>query len=158
MNQKLQTAYTNFRKAGYRPVESLRSARILIEWKGYENEYDDFVRIIVEWEQESYFDVYGDPEGYTDQFGRHHSPEQAKQEIINQIELNGCLHVISEVNVSNDADQPEWEMVDSIGMCVGYDDATSPFENCYVPDLMNAANKRAREIIIDSLYAELLDV
>ncbi len=158
MHQKLQTAYTEFRKAGYRPVESLANARILLEWKGYENEYDDFVRIIVESERESYFAVYGEPEGYADRFGRYHSPEQAKQEIIDQIELNGCWHVISEVNVSDDTENPEWEMVDSIGMCVGYDDATSPFENCYVIDLMNAANKRAREIIIDSLYADLLEV
>ena len=158
MHQKLQTAYAEFRKAGYRPIESLRNARILLEWERYENEYDDFVRIIVEHEQESYFGIYGEPEGYTDLFGQYHSPEQAKQEIVNQIELNGCLCVISEVNVSDDSDQPEWEPVDSIGMCVGYDDATSPFENCYVPDLMNAANKRVREIIIDTLYADLLEV
>lgn len=94
------------------------------------------VRIRAEEEQEAYFDVYGEPEGYTDQYGKIITPEEERKQIIESIELNGCWYLVAEYRLD---ENDEWEMADSIGMNVGYDDPTSPYENWYVSDLMASA-------------------
>ena len=79
-------------------------------------EADGMVRLRVEPEQENYFDVYGEPEGYTDLDGTEHSPEDERNEIIAMIERDGLWWVTSEYwNINT----RKWEHADSIGMIIG---------------------------------------
>lgn len=73
-------------------------------------------------ETESYFDVYGEPDS-----------AQERQEIIDQIESNGCWFVVSEFYADG-----SWHHADSVGMCV-YSNPLDPSENCYVEGLMDSA-------------------
>lgn len=111
---------------------ALASTRTLEEWR--EAEAAGLVRLRAEEEQESYMDCYGEPEAYTDINGRRVSAEKAREELCELLDSKGCWWVCSEVWTGD-----EWEHADSIGMCAGYDDPLSPFENCYVPGLMRAA-------------------
>lgn len=104
---------------------ALSSARTLAEWR--EAESAGLVRVRVEPEQDSYFDVYGKPD--TDK-------ERAMIEAA--LERDGCWYVISEVNNGDESTGDNWEIADSIGMCV-YNHPEDPFENCYVIDLMRSA-------------------
>ena len=85
-------------------------------------ESDGLVRLRALPEIESYFDVYGEPDS-----------AQERQEIIDQIDRNGCWFVVSEYLANG-----EWHHADSVGMCV-YARPLDPAENCYVEDLMRAA-------------------
>lgn len=91
------------------------------------------VRIRAEQEQEDYFSVYGEPEGYTTIHGRRVNEDDARKEIERQLE-DGCWCVITEY-----WDGKNWQHADSVGMCVGYNDVLSYTENWYVGDLMGAA-------------------
>ena len=99
---------------------SLRSARIIARFKDLESR--GVVRISSEEEQESYFSVYGEPD-----------TEKERNSILDTIERLGCVYVLTEW-----FDGEEWNHADSIGMCI-YEDPESPFENCYVADLMSSA-------------------
>jgi hypothetical protein len=101
-------------------------ARIIERWE--EAESAGLVRLTAEPEQDSYFDVFGQPD-----------TEKEKRAIIASIERNGNYCIMSEVNVGSEASGDKWEVIDSIGQCAGYNDPLSPFENYYVPDLMEAA-------------------
>lgn len=126
--------YIRARQSGYPASQALRVAKTLERWDDLEAA--GLVRLRAEPEYENYFDVYGEPEGYTDIHGRYHSPEQERQEIVDQIERDGCWCIFADYRASED---DEWEWADSIGMNVGYPDPLSPFENWYVPDLMQSA-------------------
>lgn len=121
-----------FRTPPGRSACALSHAKLLGEW--HKAESAGLVRLRSEEEQESYFDGFGEPEAYTDAHGRRVSAEQARKELCELIDAKGCWCVISEY-----WDGEEWQQADSIGMCTGYDDPESPFENCYVPDLMRSA-------------------
>lgn len=128
----LALPYKRFRESGYSPAHALSAAKTRYQWEHYE--YLDVVRIRSEHEQESYFDVYGDPEGYINIFGKVISPEDERKEIEHMIETYGCLIVITEYRCPKCG---EWIHADSIGMNIGYRDAESPFVNFY--DLMQSA-------------------
>lgn len=85
-------------------------------------ESDGLVRLRALPETESYFDVYGEPDS-----------AHERQEIIDQIEQNGCWFVVSEFYADG-----QWHHADSVGMCV-YSRPLDPAENCYVEDLMRSA-------------------
>lgn len=85
-------------------------------------ESDGQVRLRALPEFESYFDVYGEPD----------SPDE-RQEIIDQIDRNGCWFVVSEFYADG-----QWHHADSVGMCV-YSRPLDPTENWYVEDLMRSA-------------------
>ena len=85
-------------------------------------ESDGLVRLRAFPETESYFDVYGEPDD-----------AQERQEIIDQIDRDGCWLVESEFYADG-----QWHHADSVGMCV-YNRPLDPAENCYVEDLMRAA-------------------
>ena len=85
-------------------------------------ESDSLVRLRAFPETDSWFDVYGEPD----------SPEE-RQEIIDQIDRDGCWCVLSEFYADG-----AWHHADSVGMCV-YNRPLDPAENCYVEDLMRAA-------------------
>jgi hypothetical protein len=133
-NASVSYTYRQARKLGYTAKDALRIAKIVERFQWLE--YEDRVRLRYEDEDESYFDVYGEPDGYTDIYGRRISAEQAKQQIIDSIERNGNYWITSEVY---NPETEEWEHADSIGMCSGYNNVLDPLENCYVPDLMAAA-------------------
>jgi hypothetical protein len=134
MSKTQDQYYTQFRKAGYLPIQALRASKTLLAWE--ELEAQELVRLRADPEEENYFDVYGEPDGYVDGNGRRVSAEQERKELEREIELNGCWFVRSEYRATPD---DEWERADSIGMLTGYRDPLSPFQNNYVIDLMRAA-------------------
>ena len=85
-------------------------------------ESDGLVRLRAFPETDSWFDVYGEPDS-----------AHERQEIIDQIDRNGCWLVVSEFYADG-----QWHHADSIGMCV-YNRPLDPAENCYVEDLMKSA-------------------
>ncbi len=128
----LRNLYKQFRKCGMDAHRALDAARTYKQFQRLETE--GLVRLRAEPEDDNYFDVYGEPDGYTDIHGRRVSAEQAKQDIIDSIERDGCWYCVSEW-----FDGQEWQHADSIGMCSGYNNALSPFDNWYIPDLMQGA-------------------
>lgn len=129
ISNRIRQLYLNARKAGHRAEEAYRNAKIVDEF----NSRDD-CRITAEPEKESYFDVFGEPDGYVDIHGRWHSPEQERSEIVDTIERLGCWIVSCEcLNHLG-----EWEIVDSVGMNTGYEKPCNWLENVYVTDLMQS--------------------
>lgn len=125
--------YSRLRRAGYSAADALRSAKIIAAFRKEEGER---VRLRVEPEPESYFSFYGEPEGYTDQHGRYHSPEDERREISDRIDRLGLWHVVSEYRCSGCG---AWEFADSVGMLEGHERPDDPAENWYIPDLMRSA-------------------
>lgn len=127
------TNYQTARDHGYKPQQALRLVRLLRRW----NECSDLVRLRCEPEQESYFGTFGEPEGYVNQYGRKVSAAEEKEELLRYLERDGCWIVFSEFRADEDS---EWEIADSIGMCI-YADPLDWMENDYIPDLMESALK-----------------
>ena len=133
-------------KLDYTALEAWRTAKTVVEFTNREcGEHDEpgegsDVRLRVEEEQESYFDVYGEPDGYEGMHGRRVSAEQERKEMVETLDRDGCWRVFSEFW---NPETEEWEVADSVGMNTGYSDPTSWRENCYVPDLMQAALDQA---------------
>ena len=123
--------FVSARRAGYSALAAYRVAKTVLAF-----EARDDVRIVMAEECDSYFDVYGDPEGYLDVNGRRHSAADEHKETEDLIERLGCWIVSSE---ARDAQTGEWETVDSIGMNTGYENPADWRENWYVPDLMQSA-------------------
>lgn len=133
MTKQLLNVYRKFREhspsmlVGRNAELALRNAKILLKFQELESEGK--VQIYSEEENENYFDVFGEPD-----------TEQQRKRIVDSLETYGCYWVASKVREKCDCcGNDEWDTVDSIGMCVGYKDAESPFENPYVIDLMAAA-------------------
>ena len=152
MTAEINRLYRRFRAAGYRPVESMRDARTVCEFRSIENDRDNLepedigaVRIVSEYDQEPYDpgDMLEPQRGYD---GRWRTQDELEKELNRILETYGVWIVSSQVWTGTD-----WETVDSIGGCAGYDDPCSPFENCYVPDLMRAAIDASRELTADIL-------
>lgn len=119
----LRTYFQKFLESGGyctppgRAACAIDKARTLIRWKQAES--DCRVRIVAEPEVESYASVFGKEE------------YEASKEYIEQW---GVHWVYTEFR----GPDGEWKQAESIGMCV-YENPKSPFENCYVPDLMSSA-------------------
>ena len=140
MTERETIYYKRLRHAGYTARDAIRAARIVKRFEDLEG--GGRVRLRLEPEVESYFDVYGEPEGYTDIHGRRHSAEEEHQEICGMIDLHGLWFVVAEVRCPCCG---AWEWADSIGMCI-YRDPLDFCENAYVPDLMAAAIGKAEEL------------
>lgn len=150
MNSSIQRIYRRMRDSGTNPVWALRSARIIHQFNSICDSRDNLepedigaVRIVSEYDSEPY-----DPGDMLEPFcgsdGRWRSREENEKELNHMLETYGNYVVMSQVWNGH-----EWEMVDSIGGCAGYHDPCSPFENCYVPDLMRAAIEASRELTSD---------
>jgi hypothetical protein len=131
-----------------RAIEALQKARIVAEFN--DRESDDkrpedigAVRLIQRDEQESYFDVYGEPDGYEGLNGKRVSAEDERKEIIRLIELNGCVYVAGQFWTGT-----HWETADSIGMCI-YDRPLDPFDNEYVVDIMRSTLVESAKLCSD---------
>jgi hypothetical protein len=113
----LQSTYARFRAQGLRAVQALRSARTLEEW----NPAGESVRLRTEEEQESYFDVYGEPD-----------TKKERDEIVALIERDGCVCILGEYL---DPITGKWTLATSLGMVIE-PSPLDPFLSCYVPDIM----------------------
>lgn len=136
----VESNYRRYRKLGYSASVALRNAKIVERFEQLES--DGVVRVCYDGERESYFDVHGDPDPYTDRHGRRWAADQAKAEIARLIDLYGCLCVYTEVLF--DEDEDDWERADSVGMVI-QDKPMSAFDNPSVPDIMLAAIHRFEE-------------
>lgn len=125
--------YQRFRAAGYSAADSLRSARIV---EAFAEREDETVRLRAVPEDEHPFSVYGEPEGYVNQYGRRVSPEEERRETECAIERDGCWRIVSERRCEACG---AWELADSCGMFYGYQDPLDPVQNPYVVDLMASA-------------------
>jgi len=120
MRTKVAKEYRRFREAGYGPIESLRSARIVVRFR--ELEWEDRVRIQVE-DDQHYTWNETDPEEY-EKWG-----------------YLGVVGTIGQVRVDTESDPEDdaaWESVDSCWGHVGYNRPCDPVENCYVVEHMRA--------------------
>ena len=78
--------------------------------------HDGKARICRAPEQENYFDVFGEPEGYTNADGAEVSSEDEREEIYSLIDRDGLWVYFAQVKCPC-CDQ--WKTVDSIGMVIG---------------------------------------
>lgn len=132
-------AYKQFRLAGYTPACAFRAARMMARFAKLESA--GLVRLYAEPEQEDYFSVFGEPDGYDGANGKRVSAGQERKEIEDTLERLGNWVVVTEWRGSEDS---EWSSADSVGMCTGYNDPCSPLDNCYVPDLCAEAVRQAQ--------------
>jgi hypothetical protein len=124
--------YGRLRRSGYNAKDALRAAKT---WDAFTDaERDGLVRLRAEPEQESYFDVYGEPEGFTALNGRRVTAEQEREEIAGMIDRDGCWWIVAEWQDSDGF----WHAADSVGMCI-YRSPLDPGDNWYIPDLMQSA-------------------
>lgn len=120
MDTQTFSYYQRARKAGYDPRNALYVARTIRRWDAMDND----VRIVAYPEEESYFAVYG----------KEDTPERQK-EMERILDSLGCWYVVGEIK---NPDTDEWENIDGVGMCAGYEQPCDPYENAYVADIMNA--------------------
>ncbi len=107
---------------------SLDAAKTVLAFRELERQGKVRLRAIPE--DENYFDVYGKPDSKAEY-----------DQIVDSLERIGCFCVVSErFDGCPVCGRGEWELCDSIGMCV-CENPLSPYENGYVIDLMNAAIK-----------------
>lgn len=132
MTEEVLQQFRRFREKGWMLKEALRAAKTTVQVRPYL--YRGLIRIRVESEQESYWDVYG-TDGYTAKDIR----------CTNQlIEREGLWWACSEVRLTK---KHAWEQADSIGMLIGTDDLA-----VYEPDLLGAALEK-----LDELFQEDAD-
>ena len=138
MNSKLLSLYhlcrqrKPFMLVGCDAACSLSAAKTILRFRELESR--GLVRMRAEPEQENYFDVFGDPEAYTNAQGHEVSAEQAKADLIATLDRDGVWWTCSEW-----FDGQEWHHADSCRMHTGYKNPLDPFENCYVIDEMAEA-------------------
>lgn len=111
---------------------SLNAARTILRFR--ELESAGRVRMRAEPEAESYFSVYGEPEGYVNAQGHEVSAETEREEMCAILDRDGVWCSISEW-----FDGEDWQLADSCGMHTGYKNPLDPFENCYVVQEMQEA-------------------
>ena len=111
-SKQLVRDYSRFRQAGWHAATALRAVRTCAEFAALESL--GLVRLVASEEVESYFDVFGEPEGYTDGNGKRVSAEAERQELVRSFERDGVWHVGSQWRTS-EAD--EWRPAAGVGMC-----------------------------------------
>lgn len=67
-------------------------------------------------EIESYFDIYGEPEGYENAKGERVTPEQEREDIIDLIDRDGLWIYFAQVECKCCG---QWKTVDSLGGIIG---------------------------------------
>lgn len=141
MTTTIASTYAKARRAGYGAQSALMAARTVLEFA--EAERAGLVRMVCEAEVDNYFDVYGEPEGYTDGHGRRVSAEKERAQMVETLERDGCWIVAAEwFDGCPHCGRGEWETAGSVGMCTGYKNPLDWLENWYVPDLMREALDR----------------
>lgn len=128
MKPKLLKKYQELRRAGYRAKDAYNDAKTILQWEKLEDA--GLVELSLEWEEESYFDVYGEPD-----------TEKEREAIINAIERDGCYVVLGKYRLNEDS---QWEMGDNVGMCI-FSRPLDPADNWYVPDIMRGTINLLRD-------------
>lgn len=146
MNQRIKNLYSQARSAGYPAGHALHTAKTVAEFEDLERE--GYVKLELEPEQESYFDVYGEPDGYVNQFGRKVSAADERKELEDLIERLGVWCSVGSFRI--DLDNDDWELADSCGMHCGYNDPADWRENWYIPDIMSETIRQFRLAIEDA--------
>lgn len=140
--------YAQFRKAGYSPVESKRSADIVAQFRAHQwgescdPDPEDIgaMRIRLEPDSEPY-DPGDTLEPHRGSDGRWLSRDELERELNHQLETYGVWGTIGEVWTGED-----WEQVDSVWGHAGYKNPDCPIENIYVVDHMRACLARRIEL------------
>lgn len=144
--------YRQFRAAGCRADDSLRSARIVAAFRAPG----------VEWDHDSDPDRFsdfapGDDMGRVriiaepdDDYDWEELKDDVPEPVYERCARDGAWGTVAQVWNGS-----EWEDVDSVWGHVGYDDPLDPVENCYVVDLMSAALDRRAELLA-SIESEIL--
>jgi hypothetical protein len=114
--------FKKFRSGGMKAINAFFSAKTLCEFKALEEIGQ--ARIKIQYEEENYFHVFGEPES-----------EKERRYIVATIEKFGLWYVKAEVKCPCCG---QWEHVEGIGMIIANDPA-DPYENEYAIDLMQAA-------------------
>jgi hypothetical protein len=132
VNKKIKEYYYKFKAAGMGHIVgeyakcALYNARTLYQFEQFEHK--GLCKMVLGYEQEDYFSVYGEPD-----------TEAERKAIVDVIERLGLYYIA--VEVWNPSAGVGWDQVDSIGMCI-YNNPLDPFENDYVISLMAAAIER----------------
>lgn len=133
MNEDIKKRYLKFRALGWAPLQALRAAKLEIEFFKYARQ--GLVRIKIEPEQESYWDVYG-TEGYS---------KKDIEQVNKLLERDGLWWACAEARLNK---KEPWEQGDSIGMLIGTDNYLDGYE----PDLWASALE-----VLDRLFQEEAD-
>ncbi len=133
MDTRLHEYFQKFLETSADPEDrtecALRHAKTLIKFQELEEE--GLVRLFQREEEESYFDVWGEPE-----------TEEEREEIETTLDLYGCWIVGGEYY---DPTMRKWEWADSVGMCTGYKNPTDPFQNEYISAIMASTIEEAEQ-------------
>lgn len=123
--------YKTMLRNGYRAAQAWRTACIIEKWEPLADL--GLVRLTCEYEV-GYIDVYGEPEAYTDGYGRRYTAGQALEQLYAMLEHDGCWYVAAQY-IDTDG---SWVTADGIGMLTGYRDVMDATENDYLADLMES--------------------
>jgi hypothetical protein len=140
MDKRLLRMYRKVREAspvmlvGSNATCCLGIARTILQWETLEAA--GFVRIVVEDDQEPDFSYLDTWEHVSER-----TKEQLREEWADNTVVVQCEYRLNESD--------RWTVGDSIGGCTGYDDPESPFDNCYVSDLMAGTIKALRAALKD---------
>lgn len=117
---------------------ALDAARTLDRWEDLENA--GYVQIIADNDQDAEND-WDCPTHCTRKNKARDREYDAPCSACRAWERDGAYYVQTQyrTDAGDTSDGDEWETADGIGGCVGYKNACSPFENCYVIEMMRAA-------------------
>jgi len=134
MTPELLRLYRRFRAdppfmlVGRNAELAIRAARTLIEFQ----ELADAGLVKIDYEP----DQDPDPSFYD-------TWEHLSERTRNRLKEEYCEDCFGVITYARTTEDEDFEDVDSIWGCAGYKDPASPFENCYVIDLMKTAIKHA---------------
>lgn len=134
MLKAIKREYVRIRKAGLGGIvgeDALSSLRIARTIHTFNRLDEDYVRVVAV------------PDESPDLSHLDDLPEGKRKAEVERLNRDGVWVVVSEFRTDTDSD---WQQADCIGGC-DYSNPTSPYENCYVPDLMSNAIDQLREAL-----------
>lgn len=152
MTPEIKKLYRQARKAGYPASHALRVAKTVSRFQ--ELKALGLVEMRAEPEDENYFDIYDEPEAYTNTYGKRVTAKEARKEIEDILERDGCWWTGAYWRLST---KDEWELADSCGMHIGYSNVLDWQQNWYVPDEMRSAIDEYDKASYDALWHDADD-
>lgn len=130
MSRRLENIVRRLQSAGHQPEHVQQAARTIARFDTLERM--DLVRIRVEEDQEA----YNDPDAFACYCDDPECESREGEPIRDMVNRLGAYGTIAEWRYSED---DEWQHADSCWSHIGYNDPSSPYENAYVLDGMDAA-------------------